>query len=140
MCDPYRVQRRPANSSPRPYLTARETEAGSRPSSIRRWRSSLSAPQRRKSQAMAPNVTIEPRQVPDVQVDRPERQRDQRMGEDTPPLDEAELQHRLEQWPVQPGDERERSEVAEQDVLGHVGPQELLLAEGIERRGQRENE
>ena len=42
------------------------------------------------------------RQVPDEEVDRPQRQRDERVGEDAEPLDRAELQDRPQERPVSP--------------------------------------
>ena len=67
---------------------------------------------------------VEKRQVPDVEVDRPERQRDQRMREEPQPVQEGE--HGPQDRPCQPREKRERREVAEQHVLQHVKAEELL--------------
>jgi len=81
---------------------------------------------------------VEKRQVPGVEADRPHGQRDERVRQDAQRVDDAEdrAQHR----PRQPRDEAEGREVAEDHVLEHVREEELLLAEGVERRGEREDD
>ena len=79
--------------------------------------------------------------MPDVEVDRPDRQRDERMGEHAQPLDargSASTGRRI--GPGQPGDEAERREVAEDHVLQHVDEEEVLLAERVDRRVEREHD
>ena len=80
-------------------------------------------------------------QVPDVEVERPERQRDERMRRARAAGRVAAARSTGRSiGPVRPGHHRERREVAEHDVLDHVEEQELLLAERVDRRGERENE
>ena len=64
---------------------------------------------------------VEDRDVPDVEVDRPERQRDQRMGEVAQPVEPADREQRLQQRPGQAEHDQERPQVAHQQVLDHVG-------------------
>ena len=49
-------------------------------------------------------------------------------------------EQRTEQRARQPGDDRQRRELAEQHVLRHVHEEELLLAPRIERREERERD
>ena len=83
---------------------------------------------------------IEVRDVPDVEVERPERQRDERMGQDAQPLDHLEAKHRAKDLAGQPEHEAERREVAEDHVLRHVEEEEMLLAERVDRRVEREHD
>ena len=69
---------------------------------------------------------VEPRNVPDVEVDRPERQRDQWVREDQVAKTHAALKR--QQRTGEAEHECERREVAEDDVLEHVNPEQLLLA------------
>ena len=78
---------------------------------------------------------VQERDVPHVEIDRPDRQRDQRMREKTQPIDRPQREHRPEHRPGQAGDEAQRCEIAEQDVLEHVHEEEVLFAEcGTARR------
>ena len=76
---------------------------------------------------------VEVRQMPDVEVERPERQRDQRMAEDAQPADVGQRQHGPQDRPGQPRHDQQRRQVADDDVLDHVHEQELLLAERVDR-------
>ena len=76
--------------------------------------------------------------MPHVEVDRPDRERDEGVREDPERMDETE--DRPEDRPVQTGEHRERRQVAEQDVLEHVEAEELLLAEDVDRRDEREED
>ena len=58
------------------------------------------------------------------------------MSEDLEAGHARQREHRPEDRAAQAEDEEERSQVAEQQVLGHVHEEELLLAEGVERRDQ----
>ena len=69
---------------------------------------------------------VERRDVPEVEVERPERQGDQRVGEDLEPVEEADREDRLQQRPGQAEDQQQRGDVAEQQVLAHVGDDQLL--------------
>ena len=70
--------------------------------------------------------------MPDVEVDGPQRQRDQRVGEELQPVDGPDAQDRREDRPGEAEDEQQRGDVAEQQVLAHVGD-EQLLGEVVER-------
>ena len=75
---------------------------------------------------------VEAGRVPDVEVDGPQRQRDQWVGEELQPVDGPDAQDRREDRPGEPEDEQQRGDVAEQQVLAHVGD-EQLLGEIVER-------
>ena len=83
---------------------------------------------------------VEERDMPEVEVGRPHRQRDERVREHTQALDELELQHRTQDRPRQPDHEAQRREVAQDDVLEHVHEEEMLLAEVVDRRVEREDD
>ena len=83
---------------------------------------------------------VEHRQVPEVQVRRPERQRDGGVREHPQPLDRPQREQRPQDRAGEPGEEAERREVADQDVLQHVEAEELLLADRRDRRGEGEHE
>ena len=83
---------------------------------------------------------VQERQVPDVEVDRPERQRHRGVGEHAQALDGAEREQRPQHRPGEAGEQAERREVADQDVLEHVEAEELLLADRGDRRGEGEQE
>src|SRR5205085_2946352 len=53
---------------------------------------------------------------------------------------EFELQHRPQDLAVQPEYEAERREVAEDHVLRHVEEEEVLLAERVDRRVERQHD
>ena len=78
--------------------------------------------------------------MPEVEIDRPQRQRDQRMGEHTQPFDHAQRKDRPQDLSRHPDDEAERREIAEQHVLHHVHEEEVLLAERVDRRVEREHD
>ena len=71
--------------------------------------------------------------VPEREVRGPERERHERVRENAQPHDSGECQDRAEQRAGQAGKQAERREVAEQEVLGHVEREELLLADCSER-------
>jgi hypothetical protein len=83
---------------------------------------------------------VQQRQVPEIQIGRPERQRDQGVREHPQPFDRPECEQRPEERPREPGEQAERREVADQDVLQHVEAEELLLADRRDRRGEGEHE
>ena len=74
--------------------------------------------------------------MPDVQVHRPQRQRDERMGEVSKPPEPPAREQRLEKRTGEPQDDEERADVADQQVLRHVA-EEKLLAHVRERREKR---
>ena len=76
---------------------------------------------------------VHKRDVPEVEVQRPEGQRDERMGQEAEAPHAGQGQHRPEDRPGETRNEGERCEVAEEDVLDHVDEEELLLAERIDR-------
>ena len=79
----------------------------------------------------------EVRQVPEKEVHRPDGQRDERVGEEAQGSNRPHGQNRTQKRAGQPGDDAERPEVAEQEVLDHVERERLLLAEGRDRRDER---
>ena len=83
---------------------------------------------------------VEEGHVPEVEVGGPDRQRHERVREHAQALDRAEREQRPQDRAVQPGEQRERREVAEDDVLEHVEAEELLLADRRHGRGEREQE
>ena len=82
----------------------------------------------------------EEREVPDDEVHRPERQRDERMGEEAERPDRAHGEDRAEQRAGEPGDDAERPEIAEQQVLDHVEREGLLFPERGDRRDERDGD
>ena len=87
----------------------------------------------RVQRAVVERGLVEDGDVPDADVDCPERQRDERMREPAQRVDRADREDRPQDRSGQPGDDRERGEVTEKHVLGHVKAQELLLAERVDR-------
>ena len=83
---------------------------------------------------------VEHREVPEVEVHRPDRQRDERVGEEPEAVDRLQREHGPQHGPCQAGDEAERREVAEQHVLAHVDEEEVLLAELVDRRVERDHD
>ena len=83
---------------------------------------------------------VERGHVPEDEDRRPERERERRVREDAQPLDRAQREQRPQQRPGQPCEQAERREVADDDVLEHVEEEELLLGEGGDRRGERQDE
>ena len=69
---------------------------------------------------------IERRRVPEEDVDRPQRQRHRRVGEDPQPVEEPDREDRLQQRPGQAEHQQQRGDVAEQQVLAHVGDHQVL--------------
>ena len=62
------------------------------------------------------------------------------MGEDAQLLDHAEREHRPQDLSRQARHEAERREIAEQHVLRHVHEEEVLLAERVDRRVERQDD
>ena len=69
---------------------------------------------------------VEDGQVPDVQVDRPQREGDQRVREHAQAVEEPDAQDRRDQRPGQAEHDQQRGDVAEQQVLDHVHVQQVL--------------
>ena len=78
------------------------------------------------SGAVAVGGVVERRDVPEEEVERPERQGDGRVGEDLEAVEDADREDRLQQRAGQAEDEQQRGDVAEQQVLAHVGDDQLL--------------
>jgi hypothetical protein len=91
----------------------------------------------RVHRVVADSRLVEERQVPDIEVHSPDRQRDDRIRE------EAQRVHERERRPQdrsrEPGEERERRKVAEQHVLQHVEAEELL-ADRVNGRDKRDEQ
>ena len=83
---------------------------------------------------------VEVRQVPEVEVDRPQRPGHERVGEHAQPVNPLVGEERTKQRARQPGDDRQRRELSEQHVLRHVHEEELLLAPRVERREERKGD
>ncbi len=62
------------------------------------------------------------------------------MGEEPEAIDRPKGEHGTQHGPGQPGDEAERRQVAQQHVLHHVHEEEVLLAEGVDRRVERDDD
>ena len=62
------------------------------------------------------------------------------MREHAQPLDRPQREHRPQHLPGQPEHEAERREVAEDHVLRHVHEEEVLLAERVDRRVERQHD
>ena len=77
--------------------------------------------------------------MPDVEVDRPEDDRDHRVGEHPQLGDDPDPQHRGEHRPGNPEHQQQRGDVADQQVLGHVRD-EQLVGELVDRRAERDGE
>jgi hypothetical protein len=78
-------------------------------------------------------------QVPDVEVDGPQRQRDGGMREHPQPPQLAHRQQRLQDRPGQAEDQQQRADVGDQQVLDHVH-REQLVADGADRAAQRDQD
>ena len=88
----------------------------------------------------ADGCLVEERQVPEIEIRRPDRQRHDRVREHAQALDGPEREQRPQHRPREPGEQAERCEVADHDVLEHVEAEELLLADRSDRGGEREQE
>ena len=82
----------------------------------------------------------EGRQVPEEEVERPERQRDEGMRQEAERAHRAQREERPEDRAGEARDDAERGEIAEQQVLHHVEREGLLLAERRDRRDERDDE
>ena len=83
---------------------------------------------------------VERGNVPEREVRRPDRERDERVREHAQPHDAREREHGAENRPGQPGEQTQGRKVAEQEVLRHVEREELLLGDRRQRRGDRNDE
>jgi phosphoribosylformylglycinamidine cyclo-ligase len=83
---------------------------------------------------------IEERDVPGVEIDGPDGERDVRVGQDSQPVDRPERKDRAEHRPRQPDDEAERRQVAEQNVLDHVDHEEVAFPDLVDRGVQRQHD
>ena len=82
---------------------------------------------------------VEHRQVPDVEVERPGHDRHDGMGEHAQAPGDRIAQHRGQQRAGQAQHDQQRGDVADQQVLDHVGD-EQLVGERVDRRAQGEGE
>jgi hypothetical protein len=76
---------------------------------------------------------VESRDVPEVEVEDPEREGDKRMGEDPQPVEDRDREDRLQQRPGQAEDQQQGRDVAQHQVLDHVGDHQLLADVGNRR-------
>ena len=83
---------------------------------------------------------VEVRQVPEVEVHRPQRPGHERVGEHAQPVNPLVGEQRTKQRARQPGDDGQRRELPEQHVLRHVHEEELLLAPRVEGREERKGD
>ncbi len=72
---------------------------------------------------------VEEREVPQDEVRRPDREGDQRIREHAESHHAGKREHRSEERSGQAGEEAQRSEVADEEVLRHVEREELLLSD-----------
>ena len=64
--------------------------------------------------------------MPQVEVERPQRERDERVGEDAQAVEEADAQDGRQQRAGEAEHEQQRPEVADEQVLDHVHPEQLV--------------
>ena len=76
---------------------------------------------------------VERSEVPEIEVEDPERERDQGVPEEAKPAEPADAEDRLEHRPGEAQRDPERGQVADQEVLGHVGNNQLLRQPGDRR-------
>ena len=88
-----------------------------------------------------PSAPIEGGDVPDVEVGRPKRQGDERMGEVAKPAEPPVREQRLKQRARQAEHDQQRADVRDQQVLRHVAEQQLLtdVRQGREERRRRQH-
>jgi hypothetical protein len=79
---------------------------------------------------------VEGRDVPQIEVGEPQRQRDRGVDEPAQPAQPPRGKERLQERTGKPERDQKRCEVAEDEVLGHVDPDQLAV-EPRERRGER---
>ena len=72
---------------------------------------------------------VQHREVPEDEVRGPDREGDERVREDAEPHHSGQGENRSQHRPCEPGEQAERGEVSEQQVLRHVEREELLLAD-----------
>ena len=82
---------------------------------------------------------VREREMPEVEVRDPDRQRDERVDEHAQRSHRREREQRPEERAGQPQQEQERRQVSEQQVLDHV-EREALLAERGDRRDERDEQ
>ena len=70
---------------------------------------------------------IQHRDVPDVEIDGPERQREQRVRQVSYPPEPAVGEQRLKERPGQAEDDQQGAQIAHQQVLDHVDEDELVV-------------
>jgi len=80
----------------------------------------------RVQQIMADRRLIEQREPPDIHVERPDRQRDDRLRQRTQPARRPQPQQRRERRTREPDDDEKRRDVADQQVLCHVRDQDAV--------------
>ena len=90
----------------------------------------------RVDQLVAIGGPVEHRQVPEVEVECPQAERGHRVGQRTQPVDHLDLEHRLQQRPREPQHHQQGGDVADQEVLRHVGGEDLV-ADLVHRRAER---
>ena len=83
---------------------------------------------------------VEHREVPEHEVRRPDRERDERVREDAQAHHAGQREDRAEHRAGEPGEQAQRREIAEQQVLRHVEREELLLSDDRDRRRECDHE
>ena len=78
--------------------------------------------------------------MPEHEVRRPDRERDERVREDAQAHHARQREDRAEHRPGEPGEKAQRREIAEQQVLRHVEREELLLCDDRDRRRECDHE
>ena len=76
--------------------------------------------------------------MPEVQVDGPERERDDGVGEHAQLARDGRGEQRLQQGAGQAEHQQQRAQIGHQDVLGHVGEDQLAadVGDGRDERQQ----
>jgi hypothetical protein len=82
---------------------------------------------------------VEGGDVPDEEVEHPEREGDRRVGEHPQAIEDRNRQDRLQQRAGEAEDEQQGGDVTEHQVLDHVGDHQLL-GEMADRRDQRRDD
>ena len=94
----------------------------------------------RVDRRMAQRCLIERGQVPDIQVDGPQREGERRMRERAQAIEEGDAQDRGEQRAGQAEHDQERGDVAQQQVLDHVRIEQFLARRAEPRQRRRDHD
>ena len=80
--------------------------------------------------------SVHERQMPDVEVDRPHADCRHGVREEAKPVDHLDVEDRLHHRPIHAEHEQQRGEVADEEVLRHVGGEHLVRPR-VHRRAER---